>query len=112
MDCEEGGEYNFAYVLPQKEGMPVKLVIPTSLQMGWIESPLYFGAASETGRDVAEQYVERPLGTLPQHKFAPHATQGEDFNSMPRASKDTRLNYLLEVFVDDYISLAIPTLQE
>ena len=31
---------------------------------------------------------------------------------MPWASKDTRLNYMLEVFVDDYISLAIPTSQE
>ena len=27
-------------------------------------------------------------------------------------SKDKRLNYLLEVFVDDYILLAIPTSQE
>ena len=80
--------------------------------MGWIESPLYFGVASETGSDVAEQYVERPLGTLPQHKFASHAAQGEDFNSMLRASKYTRLNYLLEFVVDDYISLAIPTSQE
>ena len=74
--------------------------------------PPYFGAASETGRDVAEQYVERPLGTLPQHKFASHVAQGEDFNSMPKASNDKRLNYLLEVFVDDYISLVIPTSQE
>jgi len=39
LDCEEGEEYNIAYVLPQEEGMPVKLVIPTSLQMGWIEPP-------------------------------------------------------------------------
>jgi hypothetical protein len=56
LDCEEEEEYNFTYVLPQKEGMPVKLVIPMSLQMGWIEPPPpYFGTASETGRDVAEQ---------------------------------------------------------
>ena len=54
MDCEEGEEYNFTYMLPQKDGMPIKLVIPTSLQMGWIELLPYFGAASETGRDVAE----------------------------------------------------------
>ena len=39
LDCEEGEEYNVAYMLPQKEGMPIKLVIPASLQMGWIESP-------------------------------------------------------------------------
>ena len=36
LDCEEGEEYNFAYVLPQEDGMPVRLIIPTVLQMGWI----------------------------------------------------------------------------
>ena len=34
MDCEEGEEYNFAYVLLQEEGMPITLVIPKSLQNG------------------------------------------------------------------------------
>ena len=48
MACEHGQEWNFAYVLPQREGEPIRLVIPTSLQMGWIESPPYFCAASET----------------------------------------------------------------
>ena len=31
LDCAEGEEWNFACVLPQEEGQPVKLVIPTSL---------------------------------------------------------------------------------
>ena len=69
MVCAKGEEWNFAYVLPQPEGRPVKLVVPTSLQMGWIESPPYFCAASETGRDVAATYAETPVGGLPSHKF-------------------------------------------
>ena len=32
--CQDGEEWNFSYVLPQPEGEPVKLVVPTSLQMG------------------------------------------------------------------------------
>jgi hypothetical protein len=40
MDCEAGEEYNFAYVLLQEEGMPITLVFPTLLQMGWVELPL------------------------------------------------------------------------
>jgi hypothetical protein len=112
LNCEEGEDFNFAYALPQEEGMPIKLVIPTALQMGWIESPPYFGTAYETGRDVAEQYVEQPVGILRGHKFAVHVAQGEEFESMPETSNDGSLRYLLEVFVDDYISLAIPTLQE
>ena len=59
--CEEGEEWNFAYVLPQPGGEPVRLVVPTSLQMGWVESPAYFCAASKTGRDVAT------LGKNPWH---------------------------------------------
>ena len=37
LDFKEGEEWNFCYVLPQKPGMPIMLVVPTSLQMGWIE---------------------------------------------------------------------------
>ena len=76
LDCQDGEEWNFAYVLPQEDGKPVKLVVPTSLQMGWIESPPYFCAASETGRDVAQQYAEAPVGSLENHKFIVHALQG------------------------------------
>ena len=38
LDCAEGKEWNFCYILPQEPGKPVKLVVPTSLQLGWIES--------------------------------------------------------------------------
>ena len=65
----EGQEWNFAYVLPQKEGEPIRLVIPTSLQMGWIETPGYFCAASETGRNVAKSYAQSKIGSLPNNKF-------------------------------------------
>ena len=72
MDCEKGEEYNFAYVLPQEEGMPITLVVPTSLQMGWVESPPYFCAATETARDIASDYCDTPVGSLPHHKYAKH----------------------------------------
>ena len=112
LDCQEGEEWNFAYVLPQPEGSPVKLVVPTSLQMGWIESPPFFCAASETGRDVAEQLIETPVGSLPDHKFIEHTIQGKDVATLPQTSSDKSLSYMVEVYVDDYISLAIPTSQQ
>ena len=34
--------YNFAYVLPQHPGQLTKIVVPSALQMGWLESPSYF----------------------------------------------------------------------
>ena len=103
----------FAYVLPHAEGEPAKLVVPTSLQMGWIESPPYFCAASETARNVAEDYVETPIGSIDNHKFVHHAAQGKDFDLLPATStSEKRLNYMVEVYVDDFISLATPTSRE
>ncbi len=64
LDCQEGAEWNFAYVLPQAEGEPVRLVVSTSLQMGWIESPPYFCAASETGRATWPPNMLRPQSGL------------------------------------------------
>ena len=84
LDCAEGEEWNFEYVLPQEEGQPVKLlVIPTLLQMGWIESPPYFCATSETARNVAIDYIETPVGSLPRHKFIRFAATGKDFKDLP-----------------------------
>ena len=48
MDNQEGEEWNFAYVMPQDPSEPTRLVVPTLLQMGWVESPPYFCAATET----------------------------------------------------------------
>jgi hypothetical protein len=47
MDAEDGAKWNFACVLPQCPGQPIYLVVPTSLQMGWLESTPFFCAASE-----------------------------------------------------------------
>lgn len=56
------GEWDFAYVLPSKEGKPTKLVVPTLLQMGWTESPVFFNIASETARYIAEDYTQASIG--------------------------------------------------
>ncbi len=112
MDCEKGEEYNFAYVLPQEEGMPITLVVPTSLQMGWVESPPYFCAATETARDIASDYCDTPVGSLPHHKFAKYVKGAKEFDELPTASKKGKLFYALEVYVDDFMSIVIPTSKE
>lgn len=52
------------------------------------------------------------MGSLPDHKFVGHLTQGEDFDKLTEGEGSDRLKYLLEVYVDDYISLVIPRLKE
>ena len=52
--------WNFCYVLPPKKpGTSIdelEIVIPHALQMGWAESPPFFCAATETARDIIQQY--------------------------------------------------------
>jgi hypothetical protein len=108
LNCEKGEEWNFAYVLPSSVGDDPVLVIPTSLQMGWIESPPYFCAASETARDVAEDYAELPFGQLGNHNLIAHTTTHSDYALLPATAHSAPVSYLLEVFVDDFIGLVIP----
>ena len=42
LDCAPGMEWNFTYLLPSRDTNDPLLVVPTALQMGWIESPAYF----------------------------------------------------------------------
>ena len=113
-------EYNFAYVLPQLGPFnpdDIQIVIPSALQMGWTSSPPIFCAATETARDVAEALRTHP--SLPPHplehktinKTALFAAQQHP-SAWPTSqlpSKLQDLNYLLEVFVDDFIGLVQAT---
>ena len=108
--CEEGAEYNFAYVMPQKEGKPTRLVIPTSLQMGWTESPSYFGAASETARDLAEEYAK--ADKLEAHFLEEWTKLKPEFQNLPSGELSGHLAHCFEVYVDDFIAAAIPRTKE
>jgi hypothetical protein len=109
MDCVEGEEWNFAYVLPQEEGKLTKLVVPTLPQMGWVESPPYFCAATETSRDVAMDYTKTPINSLPPHKFVKYTTGDPEYEALPELQKgNNEYMYMLEVYVDNFMSLIIP----
>ena len=107
----DGEEWNFAYVLPERDQKSTKLVVPNSLQMGWIESPPYFCTASKTARDVAEQYIETPLGEGPHNAMVHYSKGSHAYNALPTLStRDSDpFRYLVEAYVDDIIGMAIPT---
>ena len=110
LDCRTGEEWNFCYVLPNIDpNAPIELVVPTSLQMGWVESPPYFCTASETARDVAAQYAETPMDSLPNHKFLSLTNKSDDFLALPESATPSKFQYLVEVYMDDYIAAAIAT---
>ncbi len=108
MDCRKGEEWNFAYALPQPEGEPIMLVVPTSLQMGWVESPPYFCAATETARDIATEYTDMPVGSIPTHKFVKYTVNGEAYAELPDNHVGQTFLTMIEVYVDDFMSLVIP----
>ena len=104
--------WHFCYVLPPTEHEPITLVVPTSLQMGWCESPAFFCSASETARDIA-QSLNNNKTPLPEHPL--------ENLCMPRTAtlptiddhNTEKLIQLLEVYVDDFIGLIhAPTHQQ
>jgi hypothetical protein len=52
--------FNFAYVLPQEAGEPVRLVIPAVVQMGWVESPGLVCTVTESTRDLTQHLWTMP----------------------------------------------------
>ncbi len=111
MDCREGKEWNFLYLLPQPEGTPIMIVVPTSLQMGWVESPPYFCAATETAQDIATEYTDMPVRSIPEHKFAKYTVDRESYSDLPKEHDSRTFLSMIEVYVDDFMSLAIPVSQ-
>jgi hypothetical protein len=99
---------DFAYVLPQPPGEPVKIVVPSLLHMGWVESPPYFCATTEMSCITATTYCKTKIGTLPSHKFDDliYDAVGE-LQDTPATNKLMR--YLVEVYVNDFMAIVIPT---
>jgi len=64
---KNGHHLKFSYVLPDKEGEHIQLVIPSALQMNWAESPTFFCVATETAKDVAEHLTKKQFVSLALH---------------------------------------------
>ncbi len=108
MDCKAGKEFNFVCVLPQEKGKPTTLVVPTSLQMGWVKTPPFFCVAIKTARDIASNYCNTPNGSLLRHKFVKQETEDKEFNTLPTTSTATAPNslfYALEVYVNNFMRI-------
>lgn len=66
---------------------------------------------SETAQDVPDSYTQTPYTSLAPHKFLTLTQGSHDFRSLPLTT-DTNFKYILKVYMDDYIALAIATLQQ
>ena len=48
----EEDSYNFAYILLQRTGEPIQIVVPLAVQMRWVKSPTLFCAVTKSTRDL------------------------------------------------------------
>jgi hypothetical protein len=76
--------------------------------MGWVESPPYFCAAMETARDIATEYTDMLVGSIPTHKFVKYTVDGEAYAELPDNHVGQTFLTMIEVYVDDFMSLVIP----
>jgi hypothetical protein len=104
---EESARWNFCYVMPDPPGASICIVVPSALQMGWMESPQYFCTATETGRDFIQWLVDQKIECPPHplEKFMlPQdlvGTLGPD-KPEPAGEKDEGASSI-NVYVDDYL---------
>ncbi len=66
----------------------------------------------ETAREVPEEYIEMPVNSLCNHKFVKY-TGNNEYEALPAtATKNTGSLFMVEVYVDDFMSLVIPVSQD
>ncbi len=95
-------KWNFAYTLPGEVDAPVQVVIPHALQMGWTESPGYFRAATETGRDIMQAVID--AGTVcPPHALDAFMTPHNPARRQTSPETTVRKWQMSAVYDDDYI---------
>jgi hypothetical protein len=93
--------FNFAYVLPQPDGEPIRIVVPASLQMGWVESPPLFCTVTESARDLTQHLLANKV-PLPHHELEEQIK----IQSVPSRAQTTTPSTLLQVYVDDFCHAA------
>ena len=102
MLVEQDQQVNFAYVMPDPPGHPTRIVVPAALQMGWMESPAYFCAATETSRDIVQGLV------TDQTELPPHCL--EEYMRPKKSAKRSKSDspaHGTYVYVDDFIGAAV-----
>jgi hypothetical protein len=106
MLVKEEARWNFAYVMPDPAGSPIRLVVPSALQMGWAESPAYFCAATETGRDIIQSTIDSGID-LPPNEYEKYMRPAAPAHRSLQPPNVAIPKYGVFVYVDDYISAAV-----
>ena len=99
--------FNFAFVLPQLPGQPTRIVVPSAVQMGWVESPSYFCAVTETARDIT-QHLINTNASLPAHPIENSMT----IPTVPLRAQTDEPDSSIQVYVDDFVNATTQSTDE
>ncbi len=122
MVVEDGKEWNFAYQLPRRPGdTEDHFVVPSSLQMGWKNSPALFCTATEAARTLIKRILALTMkvGIVTPHRHEKYlfefkenpdgqyeedaAAQADSDDDLPWATP-FGATFLSRVFVDDFMN--------
>ena len=90
--------------MPDPPGARTRIVVPSALQMGWAESPAYFCAATETGRDFLIDMLLREGVDLPAHPLEEFIKPKDIPKTAPPGSEERTS---VGVYIDDYYVLEV-----
>jgi hypothetical protein len=102
MIVQAGQEPNFVYEMPNHQAHPgTWFVIPSSLQMGWTNSPAYFCTTTE----ATQLLIARILAfSLEDGAITPHIHEGYcTTQTLTAWTQNSEMEIFLQVFVDDLI---------
>ena len=106
MIVERGKYLNFAYVIPDIPGARTRIVIQSTLQMGWLELPPFFCAATgETDRDLAEDSAKQPRGSLAPHLLEDLMLSLDKWPEEKLAAIFNKYLHVMEVYVDNFCTM-------
>jgi hypothetical protein len=98
---QEADSYNFGYVLPQHDGEPLQIVVPSAVQMGWVESPPLFCAVTKSARDITQHLIDNRV-CLPTHPLEDKIS----IEKVPMCTRTAMPTKLLQVYVNDFCNAA------
>jgi hypothetical protein len=101
MVIESREEYNFAFQMPKRKGDPV---VPSSLEMGWKNSPAYFCITMKTTRELIKWMLVLTIHTRIKepHKHEKHCIPNPSSSPAPPWRTPEDISVLSCIFVDDF----------
>ena len=105
MIIESGKEHNFVFQMPMKPGDDtVYYVVPSSLQMGWKNSPAYFCKATDVTKSMIARLLALSLDTGIDNEHEHDLKAAGDVDETTKWVIPSDLEIEMQVFVDDFMN--------